>query len=70
MAVLFMPDEPNFVRVGDRMIAAWRVNSRPDKSKPICADAHDLVWLDADEQPATPGDGVTLRCRRCTIDCT
>ena len=71
LAVTNKPGARDLILVGDRYIARWRVDERPDKTIPICAnDAHKVHWTTLDGEPAEPGEGMILRCRVCGLDCT
>lgn len=57
------------VSVNERVVIKWRLEERPDKSIPVCAQCKPR-WLDEAGKPAAPGEGYTLRCTVCGLDCT
>ena len=61
--------QSGFTFVGERPVANWRLAERPDKTSPICVKC-DCEWLDEAGKPAKPGEGHTLRCKVCGLDCT
>lgn len=62
-------DDKELVLIGARPIVGWRIKERPNKAVPICAvcEPH---WTNLDGTPSEPGEGLILRCKVCTLDCT